>query len=287
MWFAIQSLSATYVSGSQEIIDRFNRVVIDSWERYAGTATKFEHKRRSYDDRGLTTTIRDLYYEHKDSVEIKRDTMGRITKFRTGEAGGGTGDEIVTGDKRTDEDFTLRVDGKATFNTISMNESFWGGATESRTLDKAGKVTARDTNNDATADYTPTYNDANMLTADGRHYTYTYDMLGRVVTAKDSTATTTIKEYKWDPGCTLLAWREDVSVPADGLDGSDAWYYSVASAEGQAKATIRGSDTDAKELYTYHAAGVLSPYAVRWLGSWVRARRKQQEHPACARSGLA
>jgi hypothetical protein len=77
-----------------------------------------------------------------------------------------------------------------------------------------------------------------------------------VVTAKDSTATTTIKEYKWDPGCTLLAWREDVSVPADGLDGSDAWYSSVASAEGQAKATIRGNDTDAKELYTYHAAGV-------------------------------
>lgn len=50
-----------------------------------------------------------------------------------------------------------------------------------------------------------------MLTSDGRHSTY--DMLGRVVTAKDSTATTTIKEYTWDPGCTLLAWREDVSVP--------------------------------------------------------------------------
>ncbi|MBL0869852.1 MAG: hypothetical protein IBJ18_04670 [Phycisphaerales bacterium] len=65
-----------------------------------------------------------------------------------------------------------------------------------------------------------------MLTSNGRHSTYTYDMLGRVVTAKESTATTTIKEYKWDPWCTLLAWREDVSVPADGLDGSDVCCFS-------------------------------------------------------------
>jgi RHS repeat-associated protein len=128
------------------------------------------------------------------------------------------------------------------------------------------------------------------MTDDGSKYTYVYDAFGRLVTVKNRSTSTTIAEYIYDGLGQRIGWHSDVNASGSGPDASEPWSwfihddrwrivatYRVSGGSGSGPASFRHAsattDSDPKERFIYHAAGLDGAGGSSYLDCMVVAQR--------------
>ena len=125
---------------------------------------------------------------------------------------------------------------------------------DSRTHNAANELTGRDTDRSGVDNYALTYDAAGNLTNDGQTYKFEYDAFGRLRKLKDQ-SNNVVEEFRYNGLNHRIAWLYDADADND-VDGADPWFYFVYDRSWRMVASYRGSDSEAKELFVNHQAGL-------------------------------
>src|SRR6185436_19486423 len=104
------------------------------------------------------------------------------------------------------------------------------------------ELTARDTDDNGSDNYTLTYDGAGNMTDDGQSYEYEWDAFYRLRKVKNTSNQALIAEYTYNGLGYRLGVHQDTDTDGD-VDSSDKWYYSAYDERWRAVATFRESDT--------------------------------------------
>jgi hypothetical protein len=176
MWSAVTGASSTYPD-----LDRFNRITESSWtwDYTSGTDYNAYELDLTYDRNSNITWAEDQWHNGRD-VLYSLDGLNRLSGAQRGDRSGGS---ITL--ENFHQEWTLDQTGNWDFFQNDLNGDNDGDDSneveDSRTHNTANELTARDTNNDASNDYTLSYTAAGQLADDDQHYKYTYDAWGRLV----------------------------------------------------------------------------------------------------------
>jgi len=186
-------------------------------------------------------------------VEYTNDSLNRLTKAEEGSWNG----SAITSRSRQ-QIWTLTQTGnwdRAKLDLNGDNDFVDSGETDdTRTHNVANELTARDTDSNASNNYTLTYDDDGQLTDDGQSYKYVYDAFGRIRQVKNQ-SNTVIAEY-WYNG---LGYRITVLLDTNNsgaADGSDTKFHLAWDERWRQVATFRESDSSPKEQFINHQAGL-------------------------------
>ncbi len=239
-------------SGDYEDWDRFNRITSDDWTAYSGTATNFYDIDIAYDENSNITVIEDNVHDGFDVV-YSMDELDRLTRAEEG--------DFVSGSISTtsrDQEWTLDQVGNWDVDKLDLDgDGFYTGTDEhndDRTHNDVNELTARDTDDDGTNDFTLAYDAAGNLTDDGEEYKYEYDAFYRLRKVKNQ-SDALVAEHRYNG----LGHRigEHVDTDDDGdVDGSDEWRYFAYDERWRIVAHFLGSDTAPTEEFVHHAAGL-------------------------------
>ena len=239
-------------SGSYPDLDRFNRVTSSRWTKDLATDVDFYDVDVTYDRSSNITLTEDNVHEGFD-VDYTIDDLDRLTQAEEGTWGGSSitttyRDEQWTLDQVGNWDvYKLDLTGDGDFvDTDELNDD--------RTHNVVNELTARDTDDNGTDNYTLTYDADGNLTDDGEHHEYEYDAFGRLRKVKDTSDQSLVAEYTYNGLGYRIGWHYDVDVDGD-VDANDEWYRFVYDTSWRIVATYRESDSDPKEQFVYHNAG--------------------------------
>jgi len=138
---------------------------------------------------------------------------------------------------------------------------------DDQTFNVVNELTARDTDDNGTDNYTPVYDAAGNLTDDDKDYEFVYDAFGRLIEVKNQSRVL-VAEYTYNGLGYRTGWHYDVdgdaSVEANTAGNTDdPWFQFVYDARWRQTATYRAShysgwtiDANPKEQYVYNTAGV-------------------------------
>ncbi|KAA3635353.1 MAG: hypothetical protein DWP92_11195 [Armatimonadetes bacterium] len=132
---------------------------------------------------------------------------------------------------------------------------------DDRTHNKANELTARDTDDNGTDDFTLTFDALGNLTDDAESYEYEYDGFGRLRKIKDASDSSLIAEYRYNGLGHLTALHEDTDDDSD-VDTNDTWFYRMLNERWQWVATIRSGDTYPKEEFVSHKGGFAAEHTL-------------------------
>ena len=125
---------------------------------------------------------------------------------------------------------------------------------DSRTHNAANELTGRDTDTSGVDNYALTYDAVGNLTNDGQTYKFEYDAFGRLRKIRDQ-SNNLVEEFRYNGLNHRIAWLHDADADND-VDGSDPWFSFVYDRSWRMVASYRGSDSEAKELFVNHQAGL-------------------------------
>lgn len=254
------------VAGDFSNWDRFDRPTSNFW--YAATPdTNIYEVAITYDrNSGITSTTDSLKKNGSNrnfDVLYTNDDLGRLIKADEGTLSGSISN------RSRQEDWTYSgsqlsqtgnwgrhrrdLDGDVNFNETNELD-------DSRTHNIVNELTARDldSNGGTTGNnYSLTYDAAgNMANDYSSNYTYAYDAFGRLRTVTAITGGRgLVSEFRYNGLGMKIGWHYDADADND-TDSNDPWYYTCYSEKWQAITVFRGSDSNAKERYIYHAAGM-------------------------------
>ncbi len=234
-------------------LDRFGRITQSKWTRDLATDKDFHHTSVTWDRNGNVTVIEDNVHSGLD-VSYTNDNINRLTTAEEGTWGGSS-----ISSRTRQQNWTLDQVGNWEVAQLDLDgDNNWSDADEyndDRTHGVANELTARDTDDNGTDNYTLTYDGVGNLTDDGQAYEYVYDVWGRLRKVKNTSNQNLIAEY-WYNG---LGFRITFHADATGngaTDGSDPKYHLIYDERWRLVATYRGDDDNSKEAFVYHQAGL-------------------------------
>ena len=241
-------------------IDRFNRVTSDLWTKDLTTDVDFYDLDISYDrNSNITDTTDNIHLSSGGNrafdVLYTIDDLDRLTKADEGTLSGGsisnrTRQEVWTLDQVGNWDlFRMDLNGDIDFSDA-------GELDDDRTHNAVNELTGRDIDDNGSDDYTLVYDEVGNLIDDNENYKYKYDVWGRLMEVKNQ-SDTLIAEYDYNGLGYRVHWHYDVD--ADGTlesTSDDPDYYFVYDTRWRIVATYRETDSDPKEQFVYHNAGL-------------------------------
>ncbi len=126
---------------------------------------------------------------------------------------------------------------------------------DDRTHNVVNELTARDTDDNGTDNFTFTYDAAGNLTDDGESYTYEWDPFYRLRKIKNRSTAALVAEYKYNGLGYRISIHEDTDSDQD-VDANDKWFHHAYDERWRWAATYRESDSSPKEEFLHHAAGL-------------------------------
>jgi len=181
------------------------------------------------------------------------DNTNRLTRAEEGTLGGGS----ISSRKR-DEQWTLNHTGNWDRDKVDLNgDGDFVDASElddSRTHNVVNELTSRDTDSNASNNYTLTYDGSGDLTDDGQSYKYEYDAFLRLRKVKNQ-SNALVAEYRYNGLGHRIAVHEDTDTDLD-VDANDKWYYDAFDERWRHLARFRESDSSPKEDFVPHQAGL-------------------------------
>lgn len=139
---------------------------------------------------------------------------------------------------------------------------------DDQTFNDVNELTARDTDDNGTDNYTLTYDAAGNMTDDGKDYEWVYDAFGRLVEVQNQSQQT-VAEYSYNGLGYRTGWHHDVdgdgTVEANTVSNTEGpWFQFVYDTGWRVTATYRAShystwtiDANPKEQFVNHAAGLV------------------------------
>lgn len=246
-------------AGTYANTDNFGRVASSKWTKDLGTDRTFYHVDNTFDRNSNITVWDDQIYPGWDSA-FTVDGLNRLTSSDSGTWGGSS---IGSGTRK--EDWTnggsggLDQLGNWIRYKLDLNhDGAYAAANEmddTRAFNVANELTARDTDSNSSPNYSPAYDAVGNMTDDGKAYTLEYDAFGRLRKIRDRGTTDLIEEFTYNGLNHRVGWHYDVNADTT-VDGSDVWYYFVYDRYWRMVATVREGDSEAKELFVNHQAGI-------------------------------
>jgi RHS repeat-associated protein len=247
--------SRVYGSGAAnyDAIDRFGRVTNARWTKDISPARNFYDLTLTYDRASNITSTSDAVL-HGFDVLYSMDNRNRLIRAEEGTLATGS----LTSRTR-DQQWTLSQPGNWARNKVDLDGdgSFaaYGELDDTSTFNTVNELTARDTDSNASNNYTLTYDAVGNLTDDGEDYTYVYDAFGRLVTIKNRSNSAVVAQYTYNGMNYRTSWKYDTDTDGD-VDGSDLTYRFAYDIKWRMVATFRGSDSAPKERFIWHNAGM-------------------------------
>ncbi len=240
-------------SGSYPDLDRFNRATTSKWTKDLATDRDFYKVDLAYDRNSNITTAEDQVHTGFD-VLYTNDSLNRLVRADEGTLSGGS----ISSRKR-DQQWTLNQTGNWELDKLDLNgDGDFVDANElndDRTHNAVNELTARDTDDNGSDNFTLAYDEAGNLTDDGESYKYEWDAFYRLRKVKNRGNNALVAEYKYNGLGYRISIHEDTDSDGD-VDGSDKWYHHAFDERWRWVATYRESDTAPKEEYLHHAAGL-------------------------------
>src|SRR6185295_11741981 len=181
------------------------------------------------------------------------DDVNRLTEAKEGTLSGST----ITS-KTRDEQWTLTHTGNWDYDKVDLNGDGdfvdSGELNDHRTHDVVNQLSARDTDNNGSNNYTQTHDSPGDLTDDGKDYKYEYDAFLRLRKVK-SQGNVLVAEYRYNGLGHKIAVHEDTDTDGD-VDSNDKWYYDAYDERWRQMARFRESDSSPKEDFVNHNAGL-------------------------------
>ena len=206
----------------------------------------------SYDRNSNITLVEDNVHVGFDAAYTMDDT-NRLTRAQEGTWGGSS----ISSETR-DQEWTLSHTGNWDVAKWDLNGD--GDFTDTdeyddtRTHNDVNELTARDTDSDSTDDYSHTYDAVGNMTDDGESYKYEYDAFGRLRAVKNQSSTL-LAEYKYNGLGFQVSEHADTN-DSGSVNGDDKWFHSAYDERWRKVATFRESDSDPKEEFVNHQAGL-------------------------------
>ena len=234
-------------------LDRFNRVTESTWTKDLSTDRDFYSVTVGWDEGGNVTDVEDHVHVGFD-VKYDIDDIDRVTRADEGSLSGGS----ITSRTR-DQQWTLDQVGNWDRNKLDLDgDGLFTGTDEldeARAGNDVNELTARDIDNDSTDDFSLTYDANGNLTDDGEDYEYVWDGFGRLRKINSTSDQSLVAEYKYNGLGHLSAVHEDTDDDGD-VDSNDKWFYRMYDERWRWIGTFREDDSDPKEEYIPHQAGV-------------------------------
>jgi RHS repeat-associated protein len=235
-------------------LDNFNRVIESVWTRTANFYdVTVSYDRDSGITRGVDAVQTALNGDHIFDTAYTNDNLNRLTEAKEGKWNG----SAITSATRDEQWTSLSQTGNWVRHKVDLDGN--GNFTGSGEIDDTGVFNAvnewstRDTDSNASVNYTLAYDGDGNMTDDGQSYKYVWDAFGRLVTAKNQ-SNAVVAEYRYNGLGYRISWKYDTDVDGD-VDGSDKTYYFCYDDRWRIVATYLGSDSSPKERFVYHNAG--------------------------------
>ncbi len=250
-------------SGSYPDLDRFNRVTSSRRTKDLSTDKDFYDLDVAYDRNSNIELVEDNVHGGFD-VDYVMDSLDRLRKA---EEGTWNGSSITSRSRQQlwqDPSGNLALDQVGNWDHVRLDlngdndfADAGGEYDDDRTHNAVNELTARDTDDNGTDNFTLTYDKVGNLADDGEHYTYVYDPFGRLRKVKTRDATPRlVAEYTYSGLGYRIGWHYDVD--ADNMvedTADDPWYFFAYDERWRIVATYRSSDTSPKEQFVSHNAG--------------------------------
>jgi RHS repeat-associated protein len=240
-------------SGSYPDLDRFNRVVTNKWTKDLGTDVDFYNVTLAYDRDSNITSAEDSVHSGFDVI-YTNDSLNRLIRAEEGTLSGGS-----ISSRTRDQQWTLTQPGNWDFDKVDLNGDgdFVDAAelNDDRTHNDVNELSARDTDDNGTDNFTLAYDEAGNLTDDGEYYTYVWDAFYRLRKIKARATGALVTEYKYNGLGYRISIHEDTDDDGD-VDGGDLWFHHAFYPDSCLAATYRTGDTNPKAEFVYHAAGL-------------------------------
>jgi RHS repeat-associated protein len=124
-----------------------------------------------------------------------------------------------------------------------------GDYNDDRTHNDVNELTARDTDDNGTDNFTLTYFKTGAMNNDGENYKYVWDAWGRLRKVLNRSNDALVTEYRYNG----LGFRI-----TEYLEASTVTHHMVYDERWRIVATYREDDADPKEVFVHHAAGLSS-----------------------------
>ena len=249
----VMSKQFSTTSGDYPDLDRFNRVVTSKWTRDLATDINFYEVDLAYDRNSNITSATDDIHTGFD-VLYTNDDLNRLVRAEEGTLSGGS-----ISSRTRDQQWTLTQVGNWDVDQVDLNGDGDFVDTDEldddRTHNDVNELTGRDIDDNGTDDYTLTYDEAGNLTDDGEDYDYEWDAFYRLRKIKDRSTSDLVAEYKYNGLGHRISIHEDTDDDGD-VDASDKWFHHAYDERWRWVATFREDDTDPKEEFLHHAAGL-------------------------------
>ncbi|MFN0007039.1 MAG: RHS repeat-associated core domain-containing protein [Planctomycetota bacterium] len=240
-------------TGTYPDLDGFNRVVSSRWTKDLTTDVDFYDVDLTYDRNSNITSAEDNVHSGFDVLYTMDDT-NRLTRAEEGTLSGGS----ISSRKR-DEQWTLGHTGNWELDKVDLNGDGdfvdAGELNDDRTHNTVNELTARDTDDNGSDNYTLTYDAAGNMTDDGKDYEYEYDAFYRLRKVKNTSNQALIAEYRYNGLGHRIGIHEDTDTDGD-VDANDKWYYDAFDERWRHLARFRESDSSPKEDFVPHQAGL-------------------------------
>jgi RHS repeat-associated protein len=251
-------------SGLYPDLDRFNRVTSSRWTKDQDPPTAdldFYYVDVTYDRNSNVTLTQDNIFVGFD-VDYTIDDLNRLRKAEEGTWSGSAITNRTRQQLWEDPSAALGLDQAGNWDHVRLDldgDNVFTGTGEyddDRTYNEVNELTARDTDDDDTNDYTLSYDDAGNVADDGQHYEYVYDAFGRLRKVQDTDDQTLVAEYSYNG----LGYRQGAKWDADGQGGLE-WRYFAYDEQWRVVAMYEPDGNqdnvdEQVEQFVYHTAGL-------------------------------
>jgi RHS repeat-associated protein len=240
-------------TGTYPDLDRFNRVTSSRWTKDLATDKDFYDTDIAWDRNSNVTSVDEQVHAGFD-VLYSNDELNRLKRAEEGTLSGGS----ISSRKR-DQQWTLTQTGNWELDKVDLNgDGDFIDANElndDRTHNDVNELTARDTDDNGSNNYTLVYDAAGNLTDDGESYEYEWDAFYRLRRVKKTTDQGLVAEHKYNGLGYRISVHEDTDADGD-VDANDKWFHSAYDERWRMVATYRESDSNPKEQFVNHNAGL-------------------------------
>lgn len=280
-------------SGTYPDLDRFGRVIADRWTKDLSTDRDFYSTAITWDRNSSPARVEDQIRKsgstgHFD-LRYTYDDLDRLTQAEQGDWTGSTIASLRRNDLWQDAtDGGLDQSGNWVRWKLDKNGDGdfvdTGDFDEKRTHSAANELLTRNTDNSGAVEYTTTFDAIGNLTDDGKSYKYEFDPLGRLVRVRNRSTDALVAECAYYGNGYRASEKYDTDADGD-VDGSDLTYYFVYDDAWRLVATYRSSDSNPKEQFVPHLAGLDGQGAAGLLDDLVLRNRDESSAWTAASDG--
>jgi RHS repeat-associated protein len=249
----VMSMRYTSTPGDLPDLDRFNRPIKSKWTKDLATDRSFYDIDIAWDRNSNITRIEDNVHAGFAAL-YTIDNLNRLSDTQEGTWNGSS----ITSETRQ-QTWTLSHTGNWDNEKLDLNgDGDWADTDEhndTRTHNAVNELTAQDTDTSGGNDRTLTYDEAGNMTYDGVLYTYKWDAFYRLREVRLQSNSALVAEYKYNGLGYRISRHSDTDSDSD-VDGNDKWFHTAYDPRWRMVATFRESDSDPKETFVNHQAGL-------------------------------